>query len=76
MDNKNTPPSPNGLPWYRKPADRPKIPKTFNIYKEHSEILQKEYKENSSALIRFLMDKFFSPEGEGLRNEFEVVQKK
>lgn len=60
------------VPWYRKMADRRKLPKTFNIYKEHLDILNSpRYKENSSALVRLLMDKYFSGKLPEVEKEFD-----
>jgi hypothetical protein len=61
----------SAVPFYLRTAERRKTPKTFNIYTEHSEILKQDYKDNSSALIRFLMDKYFGVEHLKLKAEFQ-----
>jgi hypothetical protein len=58
----STPPNTqnSSIPWYQQPADRPKTNKTFFCYKEHVQMLDRDYRGSSSALVRFLLDKFFN----------------
>lgn len=54
------------IPWYRKPADRPKELKTFRVYKEHLSTMA-EKAIDSGALVRLLLDMYFKgllPEAE------------
>lgn len=50
----------NSVPYYLKPAERPKAPRTFNIYKEHLSIIDADKSIEASALVRLLLDMYFS----------------
>jgi hypothetical protein len=66
--------TPAQTPWYRQPSDRPKVAKTFKIYKEHLPILQNEYGEKSSALIRLLMDLYFKGKLPQVEQEWKAYE--
>lgn len=68
--------TPSNVPWYLQKAERPKTNKTFFIYKEHSAILDRDYKGYSSALCRFLMDAFFDGKHPELVKEYKDASNK
>lgn len=58
------------VPAYRRPADRRTNTKTFRLYKDQIKLLEENYPESSSNLIRFLLDKYFGGELRDMVKEF------
>lgn len=58
------------VPAYRRPADRRTTTITFRIYQDQDSKLRENYDGNSSALIRFLLDKYFNGELTAVVKEF------
>ena len=58
------------IPSYRRPADRPTTTLGVRIYKDQVSKLDDCYEGNSSALVRFLLDKYFNNEFPSLVKEF------
>jgi hypothetical protein len=60
----------NTVPAHRRPADRPTTTLGVRIYKDQIVKLDDCYEGNSSALVRFLLDKYFNNEFPTLVKEF------
>lgn len=58
------------IPAYRRPADRRTTTVTFRIYQDQDTKLQECYDGSSSALARFLLDKYFNGELPDVVKEF------
>lgn len=69
MDTPQTP-SNQQVPFYRRPAARRTTLSSFRIYEDQDSNLKDCYDGSSSALIRFLLDKYFGGELPELVKEF------
>jgi hypothetical protein len=62
------------VPAYRRPAERRTNTKTFRLFRDQVELLDENYPESSSALIRFLLDKYFNGEMREVVKEFHTFK--